>query len=97
MPITGLTDGIVYTTAIAAVDALGNVGPASGVQCASPQPVSDFWDDYVADGGQARCSLSPRPTETAGLGALGLAGTAVMLGVRNRRRKANRPRSSRDA
>jgi hypothetical protein len=72
--ITGLQDGVNYNIAIAAVDALGNVGPLSPLQCNEPEPIIDFWQSYRKDGGQAGggfCAL-----EAAGAPA----GSAVFLG-----------------
>jgi hypothetical protein len=72
--ITGLKDGVNYNIAIAAVDALGNVGPLSSLQCNEPEPIVDFWQSYRQDGGQAGggfCAL-----EAAGAPA----GSAVFFG-----------------
>jgi hypothetical protein len=72
--ITGLVDGQQYNIAIAAVDALGNVGPLSNLQCGTPKLVNDFWKTYLTDNGKAGggfCAL-----EAAGAPA----GSAVFLG-----------------
>jgi hypothetical protein len=72
--ITGLQDGVNYNIAIAAVDALGNVGPLSPLQCNEPEPIVDFWQSYRQAGGQAGggfCAL-----EAAGAPA----GSAVFFG-----------------
>jgi hypothetical protein len=85
-----LRDGVYYNVAVAAVDALGNVGPLSNVPCGEPVPVNDFWKLYYEAGGRAGggfCSAegAGTPAGTSGLGALMIASIVAM--VRRRRRK----------
>jgi hypothetical protein len=93
--ITGLTDGNWYNVVVAAVDGTGNIGPASPQVCDYPAPVSDFWQTYRQDGGQAGafCALG-----TVGAGGTSLAGVgAVVLGAalaRRRRRGERRSKRS---
>ncbi len=49
---TGLTNGILYTVAVAAVDRMGNVGPLSSLGCAVPKEVTDFFEAYREAGGE---------------------------------------------
>ena len=56
--VSGLTNDVTYNVrAVAAVDAVGNVGPLSVItNCGpntTPNPVGDFWYGYTKDGGQA--------------------------------------------
>ena len=88
--ITGLRNDVQYNVAIAGVDALGNVGPLSTLECASPGPINDFWDVYRASGGQAGggfCALEA-PGAPAGSAILfGGAITVAAAALRRRRRK----------
>lgn len=90
--ITGLQDGTWYNVVVAAVDGTGNIGPASPQVCDFPAPVSDFWQTYRKDGGQAGgfCAL-----DTIGAGGTSLAGVAfVVVGAAlARRRRRTEPRS----
>jgi hypothetical protein len=96
--VRGLKNGNYYNVAVAAVDALGNVGPLSNVECAEPVPVNDFWKNYYGAGGQAGggfCSTQGvgAPAGTGGLGALVAA--AIVAVVRRRTRAERYARSSR--
>lgn len=75
---TGLTNFVPHNIAVAAVDEIGNVGPLSPLTCATPKPVTGFFEAYRAAGGQAGggfCTFSRRPSTGAGLlAALALAG-----------------------
>jgi hypothetical protein len=51
--ISGLDNGTTYAFAISAVDRAGNVGPASDPVCATPEPVDDFFSQYLDAGGQS--------------------------------------------
>jgi hypothetical protein len=99
--IKGLTDGVTYAVAVAAVDNSGNPGPPSAqspTTCNYPAPVNDFYALYRGAGGQAGggfCALqggtkldasSGSPvSSTIALGTLGAA--AIAVGRRRRRRR----------
>jgi MYXO-CTERM domain-containing protein len=85
-----LKNGYYYNLSVAAVDALGNIGPLSNVVCGEPVPVNDFWKVYYEAGGRAGggfCSTEGigTPAGTSGLGALTLA--SIVAIARRRRRK----------
>ncbi|HEX3772685.1 MAG TPA: hypothetical protein VHV30_17520 [Polyangiaceae bacterium] len=89
--IKGLVNGVQYNIAIAAVDALGNVGPLSTLECGTPKPVNDFWDLYKGDGGQAGggfCALEAPGSPASSAVALGGLATIITALWRRRRRSA---------
>ena len=49
----GLTNGVTYATAVAAVDTYFNSGNLSSLACATPEPVTGFFEAYRDAGGQA--------------------------------------------
>ena len=49
----GLQNGVDYRVGVAAVDQVGNVGVLSGVDCQTPQDITDFFEYYRMKGGQA--------------------------------------------
>jgi hypothetical protein len=51
--IDGLTNSVMYKFAVVAFDDYRNPSPVSGVACATPQEVDDFWDAYKKAGGKA--------------------------------------------
>jgi hypothetical protein len=86
-----LTNGTDYATAVAALDAFDNVGPAAAATtCGIPEAVVDFWTAFNAAGGNAGgyCAL-----EAVGLPvgsnaiAVGLS-VGLFAVVRRRRRKS---------
>jgi len=91
-----LENGRLYAVAVAGIDAVGNHGPLSNIVCATPEEVTDFFEDYRASGGKGGggfCSVIPglaKVRENAGFAAalvlLGLAG----YGRRRTRRGAAR-------
>jgi hypothetical protein len=88
--VLGLKNGDYYNVAVAATDAVGNVGPLSNVPCGEPVPVNDFWKVYYEAGGRAGggfCSADGvgTPVGTGGIGALMVASMVAI--VRRRRRK----------
>jgi hypothetical protein len=91
--VTGLTNGVHYSVAVAAVDGSGNVGPQSSPeQCATPAPIDDFYKVYRLAGGTAGggfCSLDAAgaPVDLTVL-AVPAAATAFGLARRRRRRKS---------
>jgi len=88
--ITGLRNDVQYNVAIAGVDALGNVGPLSTLECASPGPINDFWDVYRASGGQAGggfCALEAPGAPAGSAIVFGGAFTVAAAALRRRRRK----------
>ncbi len=87
--VTNLKDGFYYNIAVAATDAVGNVGPLSNVVCGEPQPVTDFWGEYTNANGKAGggfCSTESVgvPAGTSGLGVLMVSSMVAM--IRRRRR-----------
>jgi MYXO-CTERM domain-containing protein len=89
LDITGLTNGTNYVVGVTAVDAFGNVGPISAVQCAQPAAVNDFWNTYQQDSkgaGAQGCALESPRTEGASYAVLGLAAAAAAFVRRVRRR-----------
>jgi hypothetical protein len=84
-----------YAVALAAIDQFGNVGPLSSVFCETPEPTTDFWENYKNAGGEAGggiCSV-----EGVGLPAGGVAVTAffglALIGTRRRRWQKKPPAS----
>jgi hypothetical protein len=87
--ITGLENGAQYHVVVAAVDTVGNIGPASAPNvCETPLPVSDFWHNYERDGGGGAgfCALA-----AVGRAVPSFAGVAAVfvgaVGVARRRRR----------
>jgi hypothetical protein len=93
--IDGLSNGQSYTVAVAAYDAVNNIGPLSVIQCGTPAPTDTFVKEYCKDGGSAcidGCGAC-RIGGDAGLAwpSLFAAGAAAMaLGMRRRRRGQHR-------
>ena len=76
------------TCAVAAVDSLGNVGLLSNLSCATPGPVTDFFEYYNSSGGKAGngCACGLVGYRRGGLGSLAaLLLLGVALSVRRRR------------
>jgi hypothetical protein len=92
--ITGLQNGRNYNVVVAAVDGMGNVGPASQLVCDQPAPVNDFWTTYRQAGGRAGGGLFP--LEAVGQPVQSAAGIAMVVGTGlmalRRRRKRRRSR-----
>jgi hypothetical protein len=87
--IRGLTDGTTYDVVVASVDGSGNVGPPSSCVHDFPAPVTDFWAEYRASGGQAGgsfCALDAVGLPVGSAGLLGGLVTAFLTAVRRRRR-----------
>ncbi len=89
--IKGLTNGVTYNVAVAAVDSSGNVGPPSAEQCDYPAPVNDFFKNYTTDGGKAGggfCALEAVGMAGGSSAAFGgvAAGAFVLLRYRRKRR-----------
>jgi hypothetical protein len=88
--VTGLKDGYFYEVALAATDAVGNVGPLA-VTCGEPLHEDDFFNYYWAQNGRAGggyCSTdgAGAPGGTSAFGVLFAAGCAAA--VRRKRRRA---------
>jgi hypothetical protein len=80
-----------YALAVAAVDALDNVGVLSEVVCDAPLPVTDFYEGYLDEGGQAGggiCAVALPGVGSRGwiAGTLLLGASAWVLGRRRARR-----------
>lgn len=83
---TGLTNGVAYAVAVAAIDRLGNSGRLSSVACGVPQPVDDFYELYRRAGGKGGggfCAIRAYPNHTL----LALAGVAVGAWLLRRRKR----------
>jgi hypothetical protein len=88
--IVGLTNGVIYNVAVAAVDGSGNIGPISSVVCDDPAPVNDFWTNYRKDGGLAGggfCALEAVGLPVGPAVAFGAAATGLIGVLRRRRRR----------
>jgi MYXO-CTERM domain-containing protein len=78
-----LANGVPYAVGVSAVDRVGNVGPLSGLDCATPAEVDDFYELYRRQGGVGGggyCTVTRRdhrPHWAFGLLAVGLALAAV--------------------
>lgn len=81
-----LKNGEKVWVAVAAVDQALNIGPLSAAVCGTPQPVDDFYEVYVADGGTAGCSMHG---SVGGVG-VGLGGGLAALALLRRRRGGRR-------
>jgi hypothetical protein len=96
--ITGLQNGTRYHVVVSAVDAVGNVGPASVADmCETPEPVIDFWHDYkAAGGGGGFCTVAAvggaRPSSAVPVAAVFVGAAGVV-----RRRRKGQPRASKRA
>jgi hypothetical protein len=81
--------GYAYNVAVAAVDAVGNIGDLSSVTCARPVTVNDFWDVYKAGGGPGGggyCALNGAglPASIGGIWLLTMSGLALVRILRRR-------------
>jgi hypothetical protein len=88
----GLTNGVRYALGVASVDKFNNPGNLSKLDCATPEPVTGFYEAYRAAGGQAGggyCAFGASPSRfLAGgvaLAALGL----VLRRIRARSKQGN--------
>jgi LPXTG-motif cell wall-anchored protein len=91
--VTGLTNGVLYAFAVAAVDDLGNPGVLSNVVCETPVEVDDFWDVYRRAGGKGGgCDCTAAAFDAGGPGSVALGLLAIAGGglVARRRRKRSR-------
>lgn len=82
--IKDLENNATYAVGVAYRDQIGNVGRLSPIECATPSPIEDFFENYEKSGGTAGggfcsiSSMSPRTRRTASfatsfaLGALAL-------------------------
>jgi hypothetical protein len=75
----GLTNGVRYALGVASVDAFNNPGNLSKLDCATPEPVTGFYEAYREAGGQAGggyCAFGASPSRLlaggVALAALGL-------------------------
>jgi hypothetical protein len=81
MTIKGLTNGVYYAVAIAAVDQNGNSGLLSNVACLDPEETRDFFDTYAADGGSGGggyCAYGAGSRDGALAAVAGLAALALV-------------------
>ena len=84
---SNLTNGHVYHMAVVAQDLAGNRSTvAVSTNCVTPVPVTDFWELYRSEGGQAQpgaCAV--RVGKAGGAGAWICAAVGVALWMRRRR------------
>ena len=84
----GLTNGRLYRVAVVAQDLAGNrsaLGLSS--RCVRPQPVTDFWEHYRAQGGGGQPGFcSARPWSRGGAWAWVMVGAVAALAAWRRRR-----------
>ncbi len=88
-----LVNGERYAVAVAATDRFGNVGQLSSLVCETPEPTTDFWDQYRdagGDGGGGCTSAAPPGAPVGTLATLAFAASAGVVALSRRRRK---PRS----
>jgi hypothetical protein len=81
-----LTNGVRYVVAVAAQDDFNNPGDLSALRCATPEPVTGFFEAYRAAGGGAGggyCAIGAVPSRAA---AAGIVFAALGLLLRRRRR-----------
>lgn len=88
-----------YAVAIAAIDQFGNVGPLSSVFCETPEPTTDFWENYKNAGGAAGggiCSVDGAGLPVGSITVMSVFGLAALGTLRRRRRaKEEKKRTSR--
>jgi hypothetical protein len=92
---SALTNFVHYTVAVVGRDDYRNYGKLSAIACATPEPVTDFFEAYRDAGGKAGggfCSIGT--TRSHALTALVLAG-ALGFFVRRARRRSERKDASR--
>jgi hypothetical protein len=83
-----INNGSTYAVAVVATDRVGNIGRLSEAACATPQPVTGFFERYKQSGGRAGrgCALMTAPgVSTAWL--LALLGAIFTLRLERRRRR----------
>lgn len=83
-----LSNDKTYAVAVAAFDAIGNEGAVSIARCATPEPVSDFYEQYRAAGGKGGggCSVQPWMRTNSLIAPLAAAMASLALVLRRRRR-----------
>ncbi len=85
----GLTNGVTYAVGVASVDSFLNSGNLSSLDCASPEPVTGFFEAYRQAGGGAGggyCSVGASPSR---LLAGGVAFAALGLVLRRLRARTS--------
>jgi hypothetical protein len=84
---SGLTNGVQYAVAVAAVDTVENVGVLSATACGNPEEVDNFFELYRRAGGKGGggfCAAAAKPAPGAFLLILG---ALLLRTVRRRRRR----------
>ena len=77
----GLVNGVTYSVVVYAYSKAGNRSEASAAVSGTPQPVSDFWDQYRQSGGGEKGGCA-----SGSAGALALLGTAALLALARRKK-----------
>ncbi|MBN1607310.1 MAG: hypothetical protein JW940_11800 [Polyangiaceae bacterium] len=86
----GLSNGIEYAVAVAAVDTVGNVGELSNVACGTPHQLDDFFEVYRREGGNGGggyCATTGRGR--SGTLALAMGALLVAGALRQRRGRSS--------
>lgn len=88
LAVTGLTNGQTYRCAVVAEDNAGNRTMSAPSTCATPVPVTDFWERYRSAGGGAAVECAARPWARADARGLlvTLSLAAAAFAARRRRR-----------
>lgn len=88
LSVTGLRNGVSYRCVVVAEDIAGNRTMSSPSSCATPVPVTDFWERYRSSGGRATvaCATPPRARGGSRLVPATLPLAAVGFALRRRRR-----------
>ena len=90
---SGLTNGVTYAVGVASNDNFNNPGPLSSLSCATPEPVTGFFEAYRdagGGGGGGFCSLGATPSRLA---AAFVAFAAFAFVARRRRGSADTRRT----
>jgi hypothetical protein len=86
----GLSNGIEYAVAVAAVDTVGNVGELSNIACGTPHQLDDFFEVYRREGGNGGggyCAATGR--SRSGTLALAMGALLVAGALRQRRGRSS--------
>jgi hypothetical protein len=75
-----------YACAVAGIDSKGNVGNLSDVECATPEPVTDFFEAYDRAGGRGGGGFCAFGSSRSNYGFLVIGLGAALLALRYQRR-----------
>jgi hypothetical protein len=94
-PIGDAVNGVQYVVAVAAYDAVNNIGPLSYSLCQTPEPTNTFWKVYCEDGGDGCPGCTVRPSSSLAWPGLATAALGAVAFCARRRSRAERQRRSR--